>query len=109
MNSGVYQAYRSLLNRGEYPFFAVYLFMPHDQVDVNVHPMKLEVRFKDEWRIYHVLKSAVEESLNPILNTIPDFEKPDLGAQFDFPTKFIPQEGQTNPDQEGLDLQSTTD
>tara|TARA_B100001750_G_scaffold52763_1_gene40062 strand:- start:226 stop:1986 length:1761 start_codon:yes stop_codon:yes gene_type:complete len=109
MNSGVYQAYRSLLNRGEYPFFAVNLFMPHDQVDVNVHPMKLEVRFKDEWRIYHVLKSAVEESLNPILNTIPDFEKPDLGAQFDFPTKFIPQEGQTNPDQEGLDLQSTTD
>jgi DNA mismatch repair protein MutL len=109
MNSGVYQAYRSLLNRGEYPFFAVNLFVPHDQVDVNVHPMKLEVRFKDEWRIYHVLKSAVEEALNPIINTIPDFEKPDLGAQFDFPKKFIPQEGQINPDQEGLDLQSTTD
>ena len=73
-------------------------------MDVNVHPMKTEVRFKDEWRIYHVLKSAVEEALNPILQTIPDFEKPDMGSQFDFPTSFSHQEGQINPDQQGLDL-----
>ncbi|MEA1881666.1 MAG: DNA mismatch repair endonuclease MutL [Candidatus Marinimicrobia bacterium] len=109
MNSGVYGAYKSIINRGEYPFFALNIQMPHDQVDVNVHPMKTEVRFKDEWRIYHVLKSAVEEALNPILSTIPDFEKPELIGQFDFPTAFIPREGRTNPDQEGLNLQSTTD
>ena len=109
MNSSVYGAYRSLINRGEFPFFALNIKVPHDQVDVNVHPMKTEVRFKDEWRIYHVLKSAVEEALNPILNTIPDFDKPDTGSQFDFPTSFTPQEGQLNPDQKGLDLSASAD
>ncbi len=75
LNSGVYQAYQSLLKRGEYPFFALNLVLPPDQVDVNVHPMKTEVRFQDEWRVYHVLKSAVTEALSEILATIPDFEK----------------------------------
>jgi DNA mismatch repair protein MutL len=107
MNSGVYGAYKSIINRGEFPFFALNIRVPHDQVDVNVHPMKTEVRFKDEWRIYHVLKSAIEEALTPILNTIPDFEKPNLGGEFDFPTTFIPPEGQLNPEQQGLPLSFT--
>lgn len=76
LNSGVYQAYQALVKRGEFPFFALNLIVPHEQVDINVHPMKIEVRFKDEWRIYHVLKSAVKQALAPILSTIPDFEKP---------------------------------
>jgi DNA mismatch repair protein MutL len=92
MNSGVYQAYKSIINRGEYPFFALNITVPHDQVDVNVHPMKTEVRFKDEWRIYHVLKSAIEDALSPILNTIPDFEKPELSSDFEFPSTFTPKE-----------------
>ncbi len=73
LNSAVYSGYRSLLKRGEFPFFVINLTVPPDQVDVNVHPMKTEVRFQDEWRVYHVLKSAVEESLTDILATIPSF------------------------------------
>ena len=108
LNSAVYNAYKSILNRGEYPFFALNIFLPHKEVDINVHPMKTEVRFKDEWRIYHVIKSSVEEALSPILNTIPDFEKPSLETQFDFPTTFIPKEGQVNPSQEIFDLNSSS-
>lgn len=80
MNSAVYNAHQSLVRRGEFPFFVLNLSLPFDQVDVNVHPMKTEVRFKDEWRLYHVVKSAVEKSLEPILSTIPDFStrEPDL-------------------------------
>ncbi|MEE8340720.1 MAG: DNA mismatch repair endonuclease MutL [Candidatus Neomarinimicrobiota bacterium] len=76
LNSAIYGAYQSLVNRGEYPFFAINLELPTDQVDVNVHPMKIQVRFKDEWRIHHVLKSSVNEALSSLLATIPDFEKP---------------------------------
>ncbi len=76
LNSAVYSGYQSLTRRGEFPFFVLNLSVPTDQVDVNVHPMKTEVRFKDEWRIYHVLKSGVTDSLTDVLDTIPYFEKP---------------------------------
>ncbi|RZP24497.1 DNA mismatch repair endonuclease MutL [bacterium] len=75
LNSGVYSSYQSLVKRGEYPFFVINIQMPFDQVDVNVHPMKTEVRFKDEWRVYHVLKSGVSYALTEILNTIPNFQR----------------------------------
>jgi len=82
LNSGVYSGYQSLTKRGEFPFFILNLVLPLDQVDVNVHPMKTEVRFKDEWRIYHVLKSGVQEALKEILSTIPFLEKPQMAPQF---------------------------
>ena len=75
LNSAVYSAYQSLVKRGEYPFFVINIQIPFEQVDVNVHPMKTEVRFHDEWRVYHVLKSGVNDSLSEILNTIPNFQK----------------------------------
>ncbi len=73
LNSAVYSSYQSLIKRGEYPFFVINMELPKDQVDVNVHPMKTEVRFRDEWRVYHVLKSGLEEVLSDILDTIPSF------------------------------------
>ena len=75
LNSAVYSSYQSLVHRGEYPFFIINIQMPYEQVDVNVHPMKTEVRFNDEWRVYHVLKSGVSQSLSEILNTIPNFQR----------------------------------
>lgn len=74
LNRAVYNAYESLIKRGEYPFFIVNLIIPGDQVDVNVHPTKTEVRFKDEWRLFHLLKSEVGNSLGSILETIPGFD-----------------------------------
>ena len=81
MNRAVYNAYESLIKRGEYPFFVINLVLPNDQADVNVHPMKLEVRFKDEWRLFNLLKNVVSETLQSILNTTPSFD-----ASFEFPT-----------------------
>ena len=81
MNRAVYNAYESLIKRGEYPFFVINLVLPNDQADVNVHPMKLEVRFKDEWRLFNLLKNVVTETLQSIFNTTPSFD-----ASFEFPT-----------------------
>ena len=74
MNRAVYNAYESLIKRGEYPFFVINLLLPGDQVDVNVHPMKTEVRFKDEWRLFHIVKSEVADALSSVLDTIPGFD-----------------------------------
>jgi len=113
LNSAVYGAYESLVKRGEYPFFVINLILPNDQVDVNVHPMKTEVRFKDEWRVFHVLKATVNEALQSILNTIPGFNQsfeqtpPSFGGGTSFtpssiraPAETIP----TNPNQGTMDF-----
>lgn len=49
------EAYRGLLMTGRYPIAFLRLDMPPEAVDVNVHPTKLEVRFRDSSRIYSQL------------------------------------------------------
>jgi DNA mismatch repair protein MutL len=53
------EAYRGLLLRGRYPICFLQIEMPTDQVDVNVHPTKLEVRFRDGQRLYRQMLSAL--------------------------------------------------
>jgi len=103
MNSAVYSSYESLVKRGEYPFFVINLMLPNNQVDVNVHPMKMEVRFKDEWRVFHVLKATEREALQSIEKTIPGFNQSYESKSvelFRLPNETIP----TNPNQEIMDL-----
>jgi len=45
LRRAVYQAYRDLVPKGRYPLVVVDLTIPRDEVDVNVHPTKAEVRF----------------------------------------------------------------
>lgn len=49
------EAYRGLLLTGRYPVAFLEIEMPPEEVDVNVHPTKLEVRFQDGGRIYSQL------------------------------------------------------
>jgi DNA mismatch repair protein MutL len=49
------EAYRGLLLTGRYPICFLQIVMPPEEVDVNVHPTKLEVRFQDGGRIYSQL------------------------------------------------------
>ena len=74
LNSAIFSAYQSLIQRGEFPFFVIFLEMPPDLFDVNVHPAKLEVRFINEWQIYHVIKTSITTILQDILKVIPDYK-----------------------------------
>ena len=67
------EAYRGLLMTGRYCIAFLFLEMPPDLVDVNVHPTKIEVRFRDAQPLYHLLLTAVRdrlrrESLTPRLH-----------------------------------------
>jgi DNA mismatch repair protein MutL len=53
------EAYRGLLMTGRFPIAVLFLEMPADQVDVNVHPTKAEVRFRDGQQLYRQLLSAL--------------------------------------------------
>ncbi|MDH3718264.1 MAG: DNA mismatch repair endonuclease MutL, partial [Planctomycetota bacterium] len=53
------EAYRGLLMTGRYPISFLRLEMPPQLVDVNVHPTKMEVKFRDGGRIYSQLLSTI--------------------------------------------------
>jgi DNA mismatch repair protein MutL len=53
------EAYRGLLMTGRYPISFLRLEMPPQLVDVNVHPTKMEVKFRDGGRIYNQLLSTI--------------------------------------------------
>ena len=57
------EAYRGLLMTGRYAVAFLFLEMPPDQVDVNVHPTKAEVRFRDGHLLYHLVLTAIRERL----------------------------------------------
>ena len=53
------ESYRGLLMTGRFPIAFLKMTMPADQVDVNVHPAKLEVRFQDSGKLYSQLLSTI--------------------------------------------------
>lgn len=74
LSNAVYQVFRSLIQRGEYPFYALGVTVPPQEVDANVHPTKTEVKFKDEWRVYQVVKDTVEQGMRSKLQMMPSFQ-----------------------------------
>jgi len=63
MTGAVLQAWRELLPRGRYPVAVLFLDLPPDRVDVNVHPQKLEVRFRDGQAVWRFLSGALARTL----------------------------------------------
>lgn len=57
------QAFKGAVGIGKYGFYILNLDMPADFYDVNVHPTKMEVRFKDEDKIYKVLYHAIKSTM----------------------------------------------
>ncbi len=58
----VKSAYGETLVKGETPFFVLNIELPFSAVDVNVHPNKLQVRFKDTSAVEYVIKEAVSKA-----------------------------------------------
>lgn len=56
-------AYEGLLKDGMQPAYFIYLEVPPQSIDINIHPTKTEVKFDDEHALYAILRAAAKHSL----------------------------------------------
>jgi DNA mismatch repair protein MutL len=63
MTHAILAAYRQVIEPRRYPAAVLFLDMPGEEVDINVHPAKLEVRFINSREIYDLTARAVAQSL----------------------------------------------
>ncbi len=63
LTTALVQAYHTFLMVGRYPMAMLFLEMPPEMVDVNVHPTKAEVRFRNADRLFSAVQRAVRRAL----------------------------------------------
>lgn len=59
----LFEGYRGRLMKGQFPLAVLFLELPFDQVDVNVHPTKHEIRFVDQRRVHNSVRDHVAQAL----------------------------------------------
>ena len=59
----LFEGYGKRLMKGQFPMAVIFIKVPYDQVDVNVHPAKHEVRFAQQKRVHDAVAGAVSETL----------------------------------------------
>ncbi len=64
LSSALYSAYRGSMAEGRHPMAYLFLELPTNLVDVNVHPTKTEVRFWNSGEVHGIVSEAVKNALN---------------------------------------------
>jgi len=77
LHHAVLAAFEGLLSSNHQPGYFLYLTVPPNQLDINIHPTKTEVKFEDEHALYAVLRAAIKHSLGqfsiaPVLDFLKD-------------------------------------
>ena len=63
LQAALNQAYRGFLEKDRFPEAFLFLTLPYDEVDVNVHPTKAEVRFRESQLVFSLLLRSIETAL----------------------------------------------
>lgn len=76
LHHAVMAAFEGLLRSESYPGYFLYLQVPPESIDINIHPTKTEVKFENEQSLYAILRSAVKHSLGQFnIAPVLDFEQ----------------------------------
>jgi DNA mismatch repair protein MutL len=101
INHAIFSAYEHLLTPGTYPFFLLFLTLNPRNVDVNVHPSKMEVKFDDEQGIYRFVAALVRKTLST-QNLVPSLDLSE-GEQSRINLRFTDRQHGQRPGGEGFE------
>jgi DNA mismatch repair protein MutL len=86
LHHAIMSAYEGLLKDGMQPAYFIYLDVPPNTIDINIHPTKTEIKFDDEHALYAILRASVKHSLGQF-NVAPvlDFDRdPNLDTPYQY-------------------------
>lgn len=63
LHHAISAAFEGLLKEGTHPSYFLYLTLPPNSIDINIHPTKTEIKFDDEQALYAILRATVKHSL----------------------------------------------
>lgn len=89
LHHAVMAAFEGLLKDGAQPSYFLYLNVPPNTIDINIHPTKTEIKFDDEHSLYAILRSTIKHSLGQF-NVAPilDFDRdPNLDTPYQYKNK----------------------
>ena len=86
LSAAISEAYRSVMPTGRYPVVVLRLTVPPEEVDVNVHPSKAEVRFRRSGEVFRRLSATVRRALASASEVSPARLDRPVVDQFFFPT-----------------------
>ena len=89
-------AYRNMMPTGRYPFVVINIEMKPSDIDINAHPTKKEIRYKNANQIFNFVKTAIEYSLSSQRNDFSTFENIEEETNL-FP--FIKEKDNTDDDE----------
>ena len=88
LHHAVLAAFEGLLSPNMQPGYMLYLTVPAETIDVNIHPTKTEVKFEDDHALYAIIRSALKHSLGQFnVTPVLDFER---NQSFDVPLESKP-------------------
>ncbi len=81
LNYAAISAYGDILPRGYFPVYLIFIAMPPDHADVNVHPTKMEIKFANEALVFSTVRGAIKRALTshavaPELSKFQNLENP---------------------------------
>ena len=66
VNRSIFDAYRTLIPRDRYPIAILFIDLSPHRIDVNVHPTKREIRFRDQEKVYRSIHLALQSRLKAV-------------------------------------------
>ncbi|WP_339921122.1 DNA mismatch repair endonuclease MutL [uncultured Flavobacterium sp.] len=93
LHHAIMAAYDGILRDGAQPSYFLYLTVPPNTIDINIHPTKTEIKFDDEHAMYAILRASIKHSLGQF-NVAPvlDFDR---DSNLDTPYHYKDLEGAT--------------